>query len=310
MSAEPADRAAATFESTRPLLFAVAYRMLGSVMDAEDILQEAYLRWQEAPDHDVRSPQAYLTTIVTRLAINQLRSARHRRETYVGPWLPEPLVTDHAPDPSGHLELAESLSMGFLVLLERLSPVERAVFLLHEVFELDYAQIAGIVGKSEVNCRQLLARAKQRLGEPVARFSADPAQADRLMERFTTAAESGDMEGLLDVLAEDITVWADGGGKVRGAALRPVRGATAAARFILGVLRRFVPADRTMERRWINGAPGLLIRVGGRPLAALAVEIRDGHIRGIYTVGNPDKLKALDAPEGAATRPTPTAPPG
>lgn len=160
----PVENRAAAFASARPLLFSIAYRMLGSVMDAEDVVQDAYLRWQEAPDADVRAPHAYLATIVTRLAINQLRSARRQRETYVGPWLPEPLVTDHVPDPSGPVELAESLSMAFLVLLERLSPIERAVFLLREVFDFDYAEIARIVDKTEANCRQLLARAKQHVG--------------------------------------------------------------------------------------------------------------------------------------------------
>ncbi len=284
---------AAAFESAKPLLFSIAYRMLGSVMDAEDLLQEAYLRWQGAPDHDVRAPQAYLTTIVTRLAINQLRSARSRRETYVGPWLPEPLVTDHVPDPSGHVELAESLSMAFLLLLERLTPVERAVFLLHEVFDFEYSQIARIVSKSEVNCRQMLARAKKRIGAPRTRFAADPAQANRLVERFTEAAGSGDLEGLLAVMAEDITLWADGGGKVRGAALRPIRGARSAARFIIGVVCRFVPAERTLRPARINGEAGLVIYAAGRPLAALVLEVRAERIRSIYAVGNPDKLEAL-----------------
>ena len=155
------DERAAVFTDTRPQLFSIAYRMLGSVADAEDIVQDAYLRWQRAPEDEVREPRAYLTTIVTRLAINQLRSARVQRETYVGPWLPEPLVTDHVPDPSATVELAESLSMAFMVMLERLSPIERAVLLLHDVFDFDYAEIARIVDKSEVNCRQLLARAKK-----------------------------------------------------------------------------------------------------------------------------------------------------
>src|SRR6266498_260007 len=216
---------AAVFASTRPLLFSIAYRMLGSVMDAEDLVQDAYLRWQEAPEADVRSPRAYLATIVTRLAINQLRSARTKRETYVGPWLPEPLVTDPTPDASSHLELAESLSMAFLVLLERLSPVERAVFLLHQVFDFEYAEIARIVDKTEATCRQLLARARKRIGQSQARFEADPAKARGLVQRFTEASMAGDLDGLLAVLAEDITLWADGGGKAKGAALKPVRGA-------------------------------------------------------------------------------------
>jgi RNA polymerase sigma-70 factor (ECF subfamily) len=290
------DNRAAAFASAKPLLFSIAYRMLGSVMDAEDVVQDAYLRWQEAPDADVRAPRAYLATIVTRLAINQLRSARRQRETYVGPWLPEPLMTDHAPDPSGAIELAESLSMAFLVLLERLAPIERAVFLLHEVFDFEYAEIAAIVDKTEANCRQLLARARKRVGAPQARFDADPAQVDRLMHRFTEAAGAGDINGLLAVLAEDITLWADGGGKVRGAALRPVQGATSVAKFVVGVIRRVVPAERTMRQAQINGQPGFIVYVSGRPLAALVLEIGADRIHGIYAIGNPDKLQALVEP--------------
>ena len=202
------------------MLFAIAYRMLGSVTDAEDLVQEAYLRWEDATETDVRSPRAYLTTIVTRLAINQLRAARTKRETYVGPWLPEPLVTEDAPDT---VELAESLSMAFLVLLERLAPVERAAFLLHEVFDFEYAEIARVLDKTEANCRQLVARARKRVGSPEARFEADPAQARRLVEKFTEASFAGDMDGLVALLAEDITIWGDGGGKVPGR--RPQAGA-------------------------------------------------------------------------------------
>jgi RNA polymerase sigma-70 factor (ECF subfamily) len=278
------------FASARPMLFAIAYRMLGSVMDAEDLVQDAYLRWQEAPETDVRSPRAYLTTIVTRLAINQLRAARTKRESYVGPWLPEPLVTEDTPDT---VELAESLSMAFLVLLERLSPIERAVFLLHEVFDFEYAEIARMVDKTEANCRQLLARAKKRLGAPRPRFEADAAQAQRLTQRFTEASVDGDLDGLLALLAEDITVWADGGGKVPGAALKPVRGPTPVARFILGIMRRVVPAGTTLRPAEINGQPGFIAYVSGRPLSALILDIRDGRIHTIYAIGNPDKLQTL-----------------
>jgi RNA polymerase sigma-70 factor (ECF subfamily) len=287
---------AAVFTSARPLLFSIAYRMLGSVADAEDLVQDAYLRWQDAADVDVRAPRAYLATMVTRLAINQLRSARVQRETYVGPWLPEPLVTDHAPDPSEPVELAESLSMAFLVMLERLSPIERAVLLLHDVFDFDYAEIARIVDKSEANCRQLLSRAKKHIGAPETRFDADPVQAERLMQRFTQAAGAGDMDGMLAVLAEDITLWADGGGKVRGAALRPIHGSESVARFVAGILQRFVPAERSMRPAQINGQPGFIVYVSGRPLAAMIFHIRDERIHTIYAVGNPDKLQALPEP--------------
>jgi RNA polymerase sigma-70 factor (ECF subfamily) len=293
MSSMETESRTVVFTSTRPMLFAIAYRMLGSVEDAEDLVQDAYLRWQAAPDVDVRAPRAYLATMITRLAINHLRSARHQRETYVGPWLPEPLVTDYAPDASEHVELAESLSMAFLVMLERLSPIERAVLLLHDVFDFDYAEIARIVDKSEMNCRQLLSRAKKHVGASESRFDVDPAQAERLVQQFTQASTDGDMEGILAVLAEDITLWADGGGKVRGAALQPLHGSESVARFILGILQRFVPAERITRPAQINGQPGFIVYVSGRPLAALILHIRDGRIRTIYAVGNPDKLHGL-----------------
>lgn len=275
------------------MLFSIAYRMSGSVSDAEDLVQDAYVRWLEASEADVRAPRAYLATIVTRLAINHLRSARSQRETYVGPWLPEPLVTEYAPDPSEPVELAESLSMAFLVMLERLSPIERAVLLLHDVFEFDYAEIARIVDKTEANCRQLLTRAKKHIGAAEPRFDADREQADRLMQRFTEAAGSGDMEGILTVLAEDITLWADGGGKVRGAALQPIHGADSVARFVTGVIRRFVPAERSIRPARLNGEPGFIVYVSGEPLAALVLHVRAARIHTIYAIGNPDKLQAL-----------------
>ena len=285
------DERAAVFTETRPLLFSIAYRMLGSVADAEDIVQDAYLRWQRTPDLEVREPRAYLTTVVTRLAINELKSARVQRETYVGPWLPEPLVTEHAPDSSASVELAESLSMAFLVMLERLSPIERAVLLLHDVFDFDYAEIARIVDKSEANCRQLLSRAKKHVVADEARFDADREQAARLTQRFTDAASAGDMEGMLAVLAEDITLWADGGGKVPGAALRPIHGADAVARFVIGRTTQFATAERTTRPAQINGQPGFVVYASGRPLTALIFHVRDGRIRAIYAVGNPDKLR-------------------
>jgi RNA polymerase sigma-70 factor (ECF subfamily) len=287
----PIDERAAVFTETRPLLFSIAYRMLGSVADAEDVVQEAYLRWQRTPDLDVREPRAYLTTVVTRLAINELRSARAKRETYVGPWLPEPLVTEHAPDSSASVELAESLSMAFLVMLERLSPIERAVLLLHDVFDFDHAEIARIVDKSEANCRQLLARAKKRVVADEARFDADREQAARLAERFTDAARAGDLDGMLAVLSDDITLWADGGGKVPGAALRPIHGADTVARFIIDRTERSASPGRTTRPVQINGQPGFVIYMSGRPLTALIFHVRDGRIRTLYAVGNPDKLR-------------------
>jgi len=284
------------FSSTRPLLFAIAYRMLGSVTDAEDLVQDAYLRWLEAPETEVRAPRAYLATIVTRLAINHMQSARSRRETYVGPWLPEPLVTEHAPDASEPVELAESLSMAFLMMLERLSPTERAVLLLHDVFDFDYAEIARIVDKSEVNCRQLLTRAKKHIGEPRARFDVDPAQADRLLSRFTEATRVGDIDGLVGMLADDITLWADGGGKVPGAAMRPIHGPASVARFVIQRSRAGTSSGGRPRPTWINGEPGFVIYRDGQPVAALILEVRDDRIRNIYAIANPDKIRALPLP--------------
>jgi RNA polymerase sigma-70 factor (ECF subfamily) len=292
--AERTEARTAEFTAVRPLLFSMAYRMLGSVSDAEDVVQDAYTRWVNAADADVRAPRAYLATIVTRLSINHLRSARRRREEYVGPWLPEPLMTEHAPDPSEAVELAESLSMAFMLMLERLSPIERAVLLLHDVFDFEYAEIARIVEKSEANCRQLLSRAKKHVVESETRFEADPANAARLLERFADAAYAGDIAGLLSVLAEDITIYTDGGGKSR-AALRPIVGANSVARFIVGVLQRFVPVERTLRPARINGQPGFVVYASGRLIAALIFDIRDERIHAIYSVSNPDKIGRLDS---------------
>ena len=288
-----ADMRAAVFTDARPLLFALAYRMLGSVADAEDLVQDAYLRWQHAREDEIRAPRAYLTTIVTRLAINQLQSARHQRESYVGPWLPEPLVTENALDPTEPIELAESLSMAFMLMLERLSPIERAVLLLHDVFDFEYGEIARMVDKSEANCRQLLSRAKKHLGKAEARFDADPAQAERLLQRFMSASSAGDVDGIVALLAQDITLWTDGGGIARGAVLVPVHGAENVARHLAGVGPRYAAMERTIRAAQINGQPGFLVYVGGRAHAAVIFEVRGGRIQAIYSVSNPAKLKTL-----------------
>ncbi|MGH2690390.1 MAG: RNA polymerase sigma factor SigJ, partial [Actinomycetota bacterium] len=228
------------FAGLRPLLFSIAYRMLGSVTDAEDMVQEAFLRWDRVPDGEVASPKAYLSAVVTRLCIDHLRSARVAREAYVGPWLPDPILTAAAdPGTSGEDRalLADSLSMAFLVLLESLSPVERAVFLLRETFGYDYAEIATIVGRSEANCRQIAVRARKQLEARRPRFAASPETRDEITGRFVHAAETGDMGALLDLLSDDIVLWSDGGGKVR-AARNPVLGAANVARLLLGLVRR------------------------------------------------------------------------
>lgn len=284
----------AQFTAARPTLFAIAYRMVGTVMDAEDLVQDAYLRWKEAPATDVRTPAAYLTTVVTRLAINFLGSARNRRETYVGPWLPEPLVTDPTPDPQASVELAESLSVAFLVLLERLAPVERAVFLLHDVFDLEYDEIARIVEKSETNCRQILSRARERVGAPRARFAGDAKKAEQLLARFNTAANGGDLEGLVALLADDITLWVDGGGKAKGALPRPVSGATPVAKVLINTMRR-VHADGTVLRpARVNGRPAMIAYAAGTaPQAVVILELGRERVEGIYVVANPDKLQGI-----------------
>ncbi len=279
------------FERHRSLLFSIAYRMLGSVTDAEDIVQEAYLRWQEAPETEVRSPKPYLSAVVTRLSIDRLRSARARREEYVGPWLPEPLVSERAEDAGGTTELDESLSMAFMVLLESLNPVERAVFLLREVFDYDYEEISRIVGKSEDNCRQIAHRARQSVAARRPRFERSPELEERLTERFVEACVSGNMEGLLGLLSEDVTLWSDGGGKV-AAAPYPIYGPERVARFLLGVLRTVPPGFSACPVR-INGRPGVVGYVDGHPTSVVALDVADGRLRGVRIVVNPEKLRAV-----------------
>src|SRR5438067_10536802 len=224
------------FNQYRALLFSIAYRMLCNATDAEDIVQEAFVRWLQASDGEIQSPKAFLSTVVTRLCIDQLRSARARRELYVGPWLPEPIPTDQRQDLTETAILGESLSFAFLVMLESLGPLERAVFLLREVFDYDYAEIAAIVGKSEAYCRQVLHRAHQHLGQRRPRFDVSHEQQERITTQFLRASTNGDMEGLLNLLTDDIVFVGDGGGKAR-AGLKPVRGADKVVRGFLGNLR-------------------------------------------------------------------------
>jgi RNA polymerase sigma-70 factor (ECF subfamily) len=283
------DHRLVAFQEHRQFLFALAYRMLGSVTDAEDLVQETFLRWQQTDPAAVRSSRAYLSTVMTRLCLNHLSSARARREQYVGPWLPEPLLTAQAADPGGNDRLAESPSMAFLVLLESLSPAERCVFLLREVFDYDYEEIAQILGKSEANCRQMLRRARQQIAARRPRFASSPQRGEQLAEQFFKASDEGDMQGLLGLLAEDVALWSDGGGKAV-AARRPVRGAGRVARFVVGALRKLVPADRASRLAEINGQPGIITYADGRPLSAVILDVIDGRIRSIYIVSNPEKL--------------------
>jgi RNA polymerase sigma-70 factor (ECF subfamily) len=276
------------FDAYRPLLFAIAYRMLGSVMDAEDIVQEAYLQWQRRGDIVVASPRAFLSTIVTRQSINHLHAARVQRETYPGPWLPEPIISEGEPDMADTTVLHESLSMAFLVLLEHLTPMERAIFLLHDVFAYDFHEIAGIVGKGEANCRQIARRARQQIQARRPRFDPDPVHREQITRQFIAACEGGDLSGLLATLASDVTLWTDGGGKMT-AALRPVVGAEQVASFILGIMRK-IPS--TNQRTMVNGQPGLAIMTERGP-SVLTLDIVDGQVQAIRVVANPDKLHAL-----------------
>ena len=282
--------AVAAFDAHRRLLFGIAYRMLGSVMDAEDMVQEAFLRWQHAAD-DVRSPKAYLSTIVTRLCIDQLRSARAQRETYIGPWLPEPLISEETLDMDEGLARDDSLSMAFLVLLERLNPVERAAFLLRDVFDYDYADVARIVDKSEANCRQMVRRARQHVAQHRQRFEATPEQLERMSQRFLAATTSGNLAGLLELLSEDVTLWSDGGGRV-AAALNPIYGAPKVARFFLGLAKKF-PSHFTMRAARVNAGPGVIVYDRQQPYAVICPEIVEGHVIAFRIVNNPDKLQRV-----------------
>jgi RNA polymerase sigma-70 factor, ECF subfamily len=283
------------YQQLRPLLFSIAYRMVGSVSEAEDIVQEAFLRFHGAVRKgvEVESPKAYLSTVTTRLAVNHLRSARVRRERYVGTWLPEPLLTDSTDDAAQHAETADSVSMAFLVLLESLSPVERAVFLLREVFGYGYDEIGRVVGKTEDNCRQLAARARRHVEAKKPRFEASRKQRDELARRFFAAVEEGDTEGLVGVLAADVVVYGDGGGKAPAVA-QPIHGRQRVARFLLGVGRRVRLRELHIRVASVNGQPGALAfdRDGGL-LAALSLDIADGQVQTVRSVANPDKLRHL-----------------
>ena len=277
-----------TFETHRPLLFSIAYRMLGSVSEAEDVVQDAWLRARQDEHADVRSARAYLTTIVTRLCIDHLRSAERTRMEYPGPWLPEPLAEPNQES----AELASSLTTAFLVLLEQLAPIERAVFLLREVFELDFDEIARSIGKSEANTRQILTRARARLRDARPRFTASRRESEEIVRQFRDATVTGNVDALMAVLHADATLTADGGGKV-SAATRPVLGADRIAKFLLGYAGKAHWAESDFQLVTVNGTPGLLLR---HPLAgtgAYSFDIVNGRIRAIYIVRNPDKLRGF-----------------
>lgn len=286
------------FEEYRSLLFAMAYRMLGSAMEAEDIVQEAYLRYRATPPESIRTLKSFLTTIVHNLCINHLKSAQARRENYVGPWLPEPIITGDGASllsPLRQITDRESISMAFLVLLESLSPLERAVFLLREVFDYEYAEIAQITGREEAACRQLFSRAKKHIRQHRPRFPASPEAHEKMVGRFMEAFIAGDMDGLMSLLAEDVTAWSDGGGKVSGAAVHPIQGRDKVARVVIGLLSR-VPEGTTAEVIEANGLPALLIRVKGQIAGVLTLEVEGDLIRALRNVANPDKLTHLNLP--------------
>jgi len=281
-----------SFNQNRPLLFAIAYRMLGSAADAEDILQETYIRWQQTSELDVDSPRALLVTILTRLAINHLQSARVKREEYFGNWLPEPLVTAPRQNPSMAFELDESLSLAFLLLLERLTPTERATLLLREVFDYEYSEIAGIIDQSETNCRQLLRRARQNIKEDRVRFDATQEQREELLRRFSEASSKGNLEGLVALLSKDAVFYSDGGGKAP-ALPRPILGAENIARGVLEGLRKLVPKNLLRRPAEINGQSGVVSYLDGRPFSVFTLDVRDGLISRIYVVTNPEKLRGI-----------------
>jgi len=285
-----------SFETYRSYLFAIAYRMLGSAMDAEDMVQETYLRYQSTPKDSIASLKAFLTTIISRLCVDQLHLARRTREQYLGPWLPEPIITADSRDgisPEERVDREETISMAFLLLLEQLQPVERAVFLLREVFDYDYAEIASFLGKSEVACRQWFSRPKKHLADHRPRFSAPPETQKQLLVSFQRALQAGEMAPLMNMLAEDVTFWADGGGKVKGVAIQQLSGRSTVASFLLSnspIFRQTLPADTHVELAEVNGQPALITRSAERAFAVLTIDIEAEQIKAIRFVANPDKL--------------------
>lgn len=288
------DHATDTFVAHRNLLFTVAYEMLGSAADAEDVLQETWLRWVKVDLERVQDPRAYLVRITTRQALNRLRSMTRRKEAYVGQWLPEPLIT--APDVAEDVELSESLSMALMCVLETLSPTERAVFVLREVFDVDYDEIAAAVEKSPDAVRQIAHRARRHVDARRPRRTASASETRAAVESFRHALETGDLQGLLDVLAPDVVLVSDGGG-IKQAAMRPVVTADKVARFIFGGIAKFT-VTFDCEPTEVNGSPALVLHVNGEMDGVLAVRVEDGRISGMYYVRNPEKLTRV----GAETR--------
>ncbi len=290
MSEHGSDPATEAFIGYRNLLFTVAYEMLGSAADAEDVLQETWLRWVTVDLGEVRDQRAYLVRITTRQALNRLRTLNRRKETYVGPWLPEPMLT--TPDVAEHAELAESVSLALMFVLETLSPTERAVFVLREVFDVSYDEIAAAIDKSPAAVRQIAHRARQHVSARHPRVLVSPSETWAALQSFQRAIETGNPQALLDVLAPEVVLVADGGG-VKQAALRPVVGADRVARLFLGGLSK-VAGELTAGSAEINGNPALFLRLGGEIDGVLAVRVANSRITGIYYVRNPEKLSRVD----------------
>lgn len=284
-----------SFSEHRRLLFTVAYEMLGSAADAEDVLQEVWLRWAGVDVAEVRDPRAYLVRVTTRLSLNRLRTLARRREDYVGTWLPEPVLT--VPDVAQDVELADSVSTAMLLVLETLPPVERAVFVLREVFDVPYAEIAAAVERSEPAVRQVAARARAHVAERRPRSSVSTAQRDAVIERFRAAAEGGDLQSLMDVLAPDVVLMTDGGGKVQ-AALNPIYGRDKVFRFLTAV----TPEGLELVPVWLNGSPAIQFVVAGRRDGVGTMLVEDGVVTRLFLVRNPDKLGAVGEPVDLARR--------
>jgi RNA polymerase sigma-70 factor (ECF subfamily) len=282
------------FETHRPVLLGVAYRMLGRVADAEDVVQEAWLRWSAADRSEVREPRGYLVRVTTRLAIDRLRQVKARSETYVGPWLPEPYVTDFGdtvPDTAERAVLADTVSLALLVVLESLSPLERAVFVLREAFGYPYAEIAAMLDRGEPAVRQLAVRARRHVEERRPRYEVDPVRRRDLTERFLAAAAGGDLEELMSLLAPDVRLVGDSGGKAK-APLRVLETADKVGRFLLGVARKGIPESRFRFLE-LNGGPALLVLSGDTPDSVFQLDVLDGRIQAVYIIRNPDKLRSL-----------------
>jgi RNA polymerase sigma-70 factor (TIGR02957 family) len=292
------DPATEAFVAHRNLLFTVAYEMLGSAADAEDVLQETWLRWADVEQSEVRDPRAYLVRITTRQSLNRLRTMSRRKESYVGPWLPEPLLT--APDVAEHVELAESLSMAVMLVVETLAPTERAVFVLREVFDVGYDEIAAAVGKTPAAVRQIAHRARRHVDARRPRETVTPDETRAALESFRRAFETGDLQGLLDVLAPEVVLLADGGG-VKYAALRPVSGAARVARLLLHSAST-LPGQLTSDVRQMNGGPALVHYLEGELDGVLTVRVEDGLITGLYYVRNPEKLSRVTSETALALR--------